>query len=85
VDKFLLSSDSTFTPTNSGPAESPVVVLGPTITIARSGADLILTWPGGGALQSSTNASGTYLDIPAASSPFTVSPTGTQKYFRVRR
>ena len=27
----------------------------------------------------------TYVDIPAASSPFNVSPTSTQKYFRVRQ
>jgi len=85
VDKLLLVSDIGFTPTNLGPAESPALGSGPTITLTRSGANLILSWPGGGALQSSTNVGGTYEDIPASSSPFNVTPTDTQKYYRIRQ
>ena len=85
VDKLLLASDIGFTPTNLGPAESSALGLGPTITLTRSGANLILSWPGGGILQSSTNVVGTYVDILGSTSPFTVTPTGTQKYFRVRQ
>jgi hypothetical protein len=85
VDKILLTSHASFTPTGLGPTESPVVVLGPMITLTRSGADLILSWPGGGTLQSTTNVVGTYVDIPGSSSPFTIGPTGAQKYYRVRQ
>ncbi len=84
VDKLLLTSDSGFVPTDSGPAESPVVE-GPVIIVTRSGTDLILSWPGGGTLQSSTNVVGTYVDIPGSSSPFNVVPVGAQKYYRVRQ
>ena len=90
VDKLLLTSDGGFTPTDLGPAESPVFVppvirVGPGITITRSGTNVILSWPGGGTLQSSTNVVGSYLDIPGSSSPFNVPPAGAQKYYRVRQ
>ena len=57
----------------------------PVITVTRSGPDLVLTWPGGGVLQSSTNVVGTYTDIIGSSSPWPISPTGLQKYYRVRQ
>jgi hypothetical protein len=84
VDKLLLTSAGGFTPTDLGPAESPVVG-GPAIAVTRSGTGLILSWPGGGTLQSSINVVGTYVDIPGSSSPFNVMPAGAQNYYRVRR
>ncbi len=57
----------------------------PEITLTRSGTDLVLTWPGGGLLQSSTNVVGTYTDIIGSSSPWPITPTGVQEYFRVRQ
>jgi hypothetical protein len=57
----------------------------PVITVTRSGTDLVLTWPGGGLLQSSTNVVGPYTDIIGSSSPWTNAPTGVQEYFRVRQ
>src|ERR1035437_7180208 len=55
------------------------------IEVTRSGTDLILAWPGGGTLQSSTNVVGPYVDIPGSSSPFNVVPVGAQNYYRVRQ
>ena len=82
IDKILLSSDSAFNPTGIGPAESVVV---PTLAIAHSGGNVVLTWAGGGILQSSTNVVGTYTDILGSSSPWTNTLTGDQKYYRVRQ
>ena len=55
------------------------------IEVTRSGTDLILAWPGGGTLQSSTNVVGPYVDIPGTSSPWNVTPTNAQNYYRVRQ
>jgi hypothetical protein len=82
LDKLLLSSDPASNPTGIGPAESAVV---PTLAIARSSGNVVLTWAGGGILQSSTNVVGTYTDIIGSSSPWTNAPTGAQKYYRVRQ
>ena len=81
VDKVILTSDFSYTPTGLGPAESP----GPGITITPSGNNLLLTWPGGGILQSSTNVVGPYTDITGSSSPWPITPTGVQVYYRVRQ
>ena len=82
VDKVILTpTNSIYTPTGLGPPESP----GPGISVTRSGASLVLTWVGGGTLQSSTNVIGTYTDIVGSRSPWTIPPTGVQKYYRVRQ
>src|SRR6266404_3798797 len=81
-DKLVLSSNPTLNPTGIGPAESVAV---PTLSIVRSGGNLIFSWGGGGVLQSSTNVAGTYVDIVGSSSPWTNSPTGGQKFYRVRQ
>jgi hypothetical protein len=57
----------------------------PVITVTRSGTDLILTWAGGGLLQSAPNVVGTYTDIIGSSSPWTNAPAGVQEYYRVRQ
>ena len=44
----------------------------------------IVTWPGTGNLQSAPVVTGTYTDIPGATSPYTNTAAG-QTYFRVRR
>jgi len=81
VDKIILTTDFSYTPTGLGPAESP----GPGITITPSGTNLVLTWAGGGLLQSSTNVVGPYTDIIGSSSPWTNAPTSAEKYYRVRQ
>ena len=53
------------------------------LTIARESDNVILTWPTG-TLQQSDNATGSYSDIGTATSPYTNSITGTQKFYRIR-
>lgn len=56
----------------------------PLLTLQNSsGRTFQLTWTYG-TLQTSTNAAGPYIDLPAAVSPLTVSPTNSQQYYRVR-
>ncbi len=86
-DKLLLTTTSGYTPTGVGPAESSVApVGGTTLKITRSGiGNLTLEWTGGGILQSSTNAAGTYGDIVGSSSPWPVVPAGGQMFYRVKQ
>jgi PKD repeat protein len=61
-----------------------VTNLGPvTLIIQPSGNELQLSWPTG-TLQSSSAAPGPYVDVTNATSPFTISPTNTTQFFRVR-
>ena len=53
------------------------------LSITSSGSNVIISWPTG-TLQSSTNVLGTYVDVSGATSPYTNSVGGTQKFFRVR-
>ncbi|MGH7967789.1 MAG: LamG-like jellyroll fold domain-containing protein, partial [Limisphaerales bacterium] len=55
-----------------------------TLALERSGAQLQLSWPSG-ALQSADQAAGPYTDItPAPTSPYLVTPSLAQKFYRVR-
>jgi hypothetical protein len=54
-----------------------------TLSIAKSGSDVTLTWPSG-TLQSSTNAAAYYSDVSGATSPYTIPATGEKQFFRVR-
>jgi hypothetical protein len=55
-----------------------------TLNVTRSGAgSLTLTWPQGTLLQS-TNVAGPWSTNAAASSPYTVAPTNSQTFFKVR-
>jgi hypothetical protein len=84
VDKILLTSSASYTPAGTGPTESALLA-GPPITITRTSSGVTLTWSGGGTLQQSTSPSGPYINIPGATSPYPVTPTGTQNYYRVRQ
>ena len=54
------------------------------LTIAQSGANVILNWPTG-ALQQSTNVAGPYLNVGGATPPFTNAVSGSsQKFYRVK-
>lgn len=72
------ASQLTLSRINYTAATAPV-----TLSIAKSGSDVVLTWPNG-TLQSSTNAAAFYSDVSGATSPYTNSATGTQKFFRVK-
>jgi sugar lactone lactonase YvrE len=88
VDKLLLTDDSSYTPANLGPAESPTSgsgpMSGPAMMVTQSGGSTVLWWDNGGTLQSSTSISGPFADI-AGTSPFTVVPAaGPPEFYRVR-
>ena len=83
VDKFLLTTNATYSPSGLGPAEnlgSPAMVL----SIARVTGGVQIGWTGTGALQSSTNATGPFVNVSGGgSSPVIVTPTATRLFFRV--
>ena len=58
---------------------------GPTLTVTRSGANIIITWPGAGTLQTSTSLPGGWSDIPGASSGYTTPASAAMQFFRVRQ
>ena len=75
------TGDSNFVET----VRKSVLVLQPKIIVSKSGTNILLTWPGGGTLQSATNAIGTYTNMTGATSPFTVTnASGARKFFRVK-
>ncbi|MBI2948564.1 MAG: Ig-like domain-containing protein [Verrucomicrobia bacterium] len=47
------------------------------------GGNLVLEWTGTGRLQSSPVLPGQWVDVPNAASPFTVAPSGPQRFYRV--
>jgi hypothetical protein len=64
---------------NYSAVSSPVVML----NIQSSGGNVILAWPAG-TLQSASQVTGPYSNIPGVTSPFTNPVSGTQQFFRVR-
>jgi hypothetical protein len=56
------------------------------VSIANSwnGAQLILSWPGGGALLTATKLAGPWTTNASATSPFAVPPAGPQQFFRIQ-
>lgn len=66
------------------PAATTVTVYPPVaISIQRSGGNLLLSWPDG-TLESATNVTGPWFEVPGAGSPFPVAPANPQQYYRVR-
>jgi hypothetical protein len=53
------------------------------LSIARSGGNVVLTWPNG-TLQEAPTVTGTYTNVIGATSPYTNAIVGTQGYFRVK-
>jgi uncharacterized delta-60 repeat protein len=72
VDGCGVSNSSLFT----------VTVLAPPVTLSTSTSDAgrLLTWPFG-VLQASDRVNGTYTNVPNATSPFTITPTGPEQYY----
>jgi hypothetical protein len=54
----------------------------PTLSVIRSGSDIVVTYTG--VLQSSTVVTGPYTDVSGATSPYSTSATGPERYFRAR-
>lgn len=55
----------------------------PPVTLQDQGGQIVLTWTTG-VLQSAPTPGGPYTDVLNALSPYTVTPSGNQQYFRVR-
>ena len=76
----ISGNDSIYSAVNLG---YNIIVAPVTLSITKSGSNVILSWPNG-TLQQSTNVGGTYSDIIGATSPYTNSISGTQNFFRVK-
>lgn len=79
------ASDAPRAPINAVQLISPTGLLDqvsttPTISIARSATSTAITYTG--RLQSADTVNGTYTDVAGATSPYTVTTSGTQKYYR---
>ena len=68
----------------SAPGAVSVVVNPPLVfTVQSSASGIVLNWPYG-TLQSATNLSGPWNNVPGVVSPFTNSPIGSQQFYRIR-
>jgi hypothetical protein len=54
-----------------------------TLSLSKSGDSIVLSWPVG-TLQQSTTVNGEYSDVSGAASPYTISASDPQKFFRVK-
>ena len=57
----------------------------PTLVVTLSGGNIVITWAGGGTLQSTTALPGGWADLAGATSGYTTPASGGAKYFRVRQ
>jgi hypothetical protein len=53
------------------------------MSIRTSGNSIIITWPNG-TLQSATNIVGPWHDFGGVVSPYGITPTGSQQFYRVK-
>ena len=84
MDKIILTTDSAFTPTGPGPAESEQSGGRPTISISRNGATVTITYTD--TLVSSTTLTGTYTPVVGASGGSYTIPAGeTTVFFKAQR
>lgn len=54
-----------------------------TLTVARSGSNITITWQGGGALQSAPSVTGPWTAVAGAASPASIPTSGAAAYYRV--
>jgi PKD repeat protein len=74
VGTNVLTRPSYIIVTNVGPV---------TLTIQTAGKQVQLTWPAG-TLQSAGAAAGSYTNIPAANSPYLITPSNAAQFFRIK-
>jgi hypothetical protein len=55
-----------------------------TLGVAHAGANVVLTWPGGGQLLQAASILGPWTTNSAASSPYQITPATPQMYYRVQ-
>lgn len=61
------------------------VPTGATMSIARSGADVVVSWTGSGTLQSADTVIGPWSDVSGAASPKTIAAPAGTKFYRVKQ
>ena len=62
-----------------------VPMLRPVLSFQNDGTSLVLSWPGGFTLQSATNLPGPFVDVPNATSPYSVNVNQfPMQFFRLR-
>lgn len=64
---------------------APTVTTPPKLAVGRSGAELTLSWDGGGTLESASNVTGPWTAVTGASSGYKVQAAAGSAFFRVRR
>ena len=92
---LILSGNTLYGTANSGGSSGNGTLFSlsfrPQLTLIRSGANVVLTWPAnfagfdytGYTLQSAPAITGTFTNLPAATSPYTNSTAGAQQFFRL--
>ena len=60
------------------------VLLQPQMSIQFLNGQVVVSWSGGGVLQSATDLTGLWTDVPGATSPYSIPPAGAHKFYRVR-
>ncbi|MBI4323791.1 MAG: hypothetical protein HY674_00845 [Chloroflexi bacterium] len=58
---------------------------GPRLEIARSGADIAISWTGQATLEEATDVTGPWSTVAGATSPYTVTPTEARKFYRLKQ
>ncbi|MCL5097329.1 MAG: hypothetical protein M1608_07345 [Candidatus Omnitrophica bacterium] len=58
---------------------------GPKLNISLNQNQVVISWTGGGVLQSATQLDGTWTDVSGASSPWTITLSGTSQFYRLRQ
>jgi hypothetical protein len=86
ADKFILTTDSAFTPTGTGPAESSRGTLPPVrqpISIARTGNSVTISWPVSANLEEADDVTGSWTVVATAATSHTVEASAAMKFYRV--
>jgi hypothetical protein len=55
------------------------------LRIDRQGNDVVLSWPGTATLQTADEVTGPWTDLSGATSPLTVTPSGSKKFYRLKQ
>ncbi|RME91321.1 MAG: hypothetical protein D6766_12055, partial [Verrucomicrobia bacterium] len=55
------------------------------LNIALQDGQVVITWEGGGTLESADAVTGPWAEVPGAASPYTTAPTDAAKFYRVVR
>lgn len=58
---------------------------GPTVAVRRATGNVVVEWSSGGQLEEASSISGPWTQLQGAASPFSIAPSGQQKFYRVRQ